>query len=78
MNNATEERLNGFLPRKVSTEKAIKLLRQGGIPVNKEEAEVILDFLYLIAKTYRKQIEMENQNELEPDDESNSELPVFV
>lgn len=78
MNNTTEERLNGFLPRKISTEKAIKLLRQGGIQVNKEEAEVILDFLYLIAKTYRKQIEMENQDELEPDDESNSELLVFV
>lgn len=78
MNNTTEERLKGFLPRKVSTEKAIKLLKQGGIQINKEEAEVILDFLYLIAKTYRKQIEMENQDELEPDDESNSELPIFV
>ncbi|HEX2846255.1 MAG TPA: hypothetical protein VHN59_06880 [Chitinophagaceae bacterium] len=66
------------MPRKVSTEKAIKLLRQGGIQVTKEEAEVILDFLYLIAKTYRKQIEMENQDELEPGDESNSKPPVFV
>jgi|GEM_PF-680143 len=78
MNNTTEERLKGFLPRKVSTEKTIKLLKQGGIQVNKEEAEVILNFLYLIAKTYRKQIEMENQDELEPCDESNPELPVFV
>ncbi|MBN8863849.1 MAG: hypothetical protein J0H92_10780 [Sphingobacteriales bacterium] len=33
MNNTTEEILNGFWPRKVSTEKAIKLLRQGGIQV---------------------------------------------
>lgn len=78
MNNITEERLKGFSPRKVSTEKAIKLLRQGGIQVNKEEAEIILDFLYLIAKTYRKQMEMESQDELEPGDESNSKFPVFV
>lgn len=78
MNNATEKRLSDFLPRKVSAEKAIKLLRQGGIQVNKEEAEVILNFLYLIAKTYRKQMEMESQDVLEPGDESNSQLPVLI
>lgn len=78
MNNTTEERLKGFLPRKVSTEKTIKLLKQGGIQVNKEEAEVILNFLYLIAKTYRKQMEMECPDEHEPGDESNSKFLVFV
>jgi hypothetical protein len=78
MNNTAEEKSKGFLPRKVSTEKAVKLLRQGGIQVNKEEAEVILDFLYLIAKTYRKQMEIESQDEFGPADESNSKLPVFV
>jgi hypothetical protein len=58
--------------------KAIKLLREGGIQVNKEEAKAILDFLYLIAKTYSKQMEMESLDELEPGDESNSKFPILV
>lgn len=42
-----------FSTRKVSTEQAIRVLRRNGINVNKEKAEIILDFLYLIAKTYQ-------------------------
>jgi hypothetical protein len=45
--------VKSFSTRKVSTEQAIRVLRRNGINVNKEKAEIILDFLYLIAKTYR-------------------------
>lgn len=44
-----------FSPRKVSVDQAIRLLGRAGIPVNREKAEIILDFLYLIAKTYKTQ-----------------------
>ncbi len=40
--------------RKVSTEQAIRVLKRNGIKVDKEKADIILDFLYLIAKTYRR------------------------
>lgn len=49
-----------FSTRKVSTEQAIRLLRRNGISVNSEKAEIILEFLYLIARTYRK---IENNEE---------------
>lgn len=42
-----------FSTRKVSAEQAIRVLRRNGINVNKEKAEVVLNFLYLIAKTYK-------------------------
>jgi len=41
-----------FSSRKVSTNQAIKVLKRNGIQVNEDQATVILDFLYLIAKTY--------------------------
>ena len=44
-----------FSVKKVSVEQAIKLLNRNGIRVNREKAEIILDFLYLIAKTYKTQ-----------------------
>lgn len=45
--------VKAFSSRKVSIEQAIRVLRRNGIHVNKEKAGIILDFLYLIAKTYR-------------------------
>jgi len=42
-----------FSTRKVSAEQAITILRRNGISVNSEKAEIILEFLYLIANTYR-------------------------
>jgi len=41
-----------FSNRKVSTNQAIKVLKHNGIQVNEDQAVVILDFLYLLAKTY--------------------------
>jgi len=41
-----------FSTRKVSVNQAIKVLGHNGIHVNEEKAEIILDFLYLIARTY--------------------------
>ncbi len=43
-----------FSSRKVSIDKAIKTLRQGGIRVNEDEAIIILDFLYLLASSFKK------------------------
>lgn len=42
-----------FSARKVSVDQTIRLLNRNGIHVDREKAEVILDFLYLIAKTYK-------------------------
>ena len=42
-----------FSTRKISTALAVKVLRKNGIKVNAEKAELILDFLYLLAKTYK-------------------------
>ena len=51
------EQINNKMPtafssRKVSTDQAIKVLKRNGIQVNEDQAIVILDFLYLLAKTY--------------------------
>ncbi|MGJ1312231.1 MULTISPECIES: hypothetical protein [Sphingobacterium] len=43
-----------FIDRKVSDKRAIAILAKNGIQVNEEEASVILDFLYLVAKNYNK------------------------
>lgn len=55
-----------FSGRKVSLDQAIRLLGRNGISVNKEKAEIILDFLYLIAKTYQNKKEHSTYDELEP------------
>lgn len=55
MNRSLYKNPNVFSARKVSVEQAIRLLGRNGIRVNKEKAEIILDFLYLIAKTYKTQ-----------------------
>lgn len=55
-----------FSTRKVSVDQAIRLLRRNGIQVNREKAEIILDFLYLVAKTYHTQKGNDDCRELEP------------
>jgi len=40
-----------FPSRKISTEQAVKILKRNGNQVTDEQAILILDFLYLIAKT---------------------------
>ena len=41
-----------FNPKKVSVTMAVKILKKNDIKVNEDQAQEILDFLYLIAKTY--------------------------
>jgi len=55
MNQFLYKKTNNFSTRKVSIDQTIKLLGRNGICVNKEKAEKILNFLYLIAKTYKIQ-----------------------
>ena len=42
-----------FVDKKISVKQAIALLAKSGIQVDGNEATVILNFLYLIAKTYQ-------------------------
>jgi hypothetical protein len=55
-----------FSSRKISVDQVVRVLGRNGIRVNKEEAEIILDFLYLIAKTYNTQKEHNRHQEFEP------------
>jgi len=43
-----------FIDKKVSVKQAITILAKNGIQVDDEETAVILDFLYLMAKNYKK------------------------
>jgi hypothetical protein len=43
-----------FAMSKVSPNRVVQLLSNDGIRVNKEKAEIILDLLYLLAKTFRQ------------------------
>nr|MBB6137578.1 putative TPR repeat methyltransferase [Mucilaginibacter sp. X5P1] len=47
--------------RKISTNTAIRILNQNDIRVNEDQAKEILNFLYLIAKTYNQH---DDDNEL--------------
>lgn len=49
-----------FIDRKVSSRKAIGLLARNGIEVNDEEAVVILNFLYLMAKIHNRKMGLKN------------------
>ncbi|OQP54697.1 hypothetical protein [Niastella populi] len=49
------ENAKDFSPRKVSAELAVRILNRNGIQVNKENAQIILDFLYRIAQTFKTQ-----------------------
>ena len=49
-----------FIDRKVSSKKAIGLLVRNGIEVNDEEAAVILNFLYLMAKIHNRKIALKD------------------
>ncbi|MBO9204842.1 MULTISPECIES: hypothetical protein [Niastella] len=65
------ERSRDFSTRKVSVELAIRILNRNGIQVNKENAQIILDFLYRIAKTFKTQqkydsCKPEPKKEIEP------------
>lgn len=45
---------NLFSERKVLINQAIRTLKANGISVNEEEAVTILDFLYMLANSFKK------------------------
>ncbi|CAH0264339.1 hypothetical protein SRABI36_03554 [Pedobacter sp. Bi36] len=52
--------MNSILERRVSIAHAVTILAKGGINASKEEAYIILDFLYLMAKNHPSGIDMKN------------------
>jgi hypothetical protein len=44
-----------FIGRNVSVEQAVIILSKNGVRVNKKEAKIILELLYLVSKSYNKQ-----------------------
>lgn len=82
MNQFLSQNGGDFSSRKVSVDQAMRLLGRNGIHVTREKAETIkaetiLDFLYLIAKTYRTQKEHESCVEFDLKNESNTEQGPF-
>lgn len=53
-----------FIDKKVSIKRAIAILTKNGIQVNEEEASIILDFLYLVAKNHNKSEEAQKSESL--------------
>lgn len=51
-----------FKERKISNRQAISILAKYGIDLDYNEANIILDFLYLLAKNYDKREKVENSN----------------
>ena len=72
MSQAPVKNSNVFSIRKVSADQAVKVLGRNGIRVSKEEAKVILDFLYLIARTYNTQRTLDRPVSWNPGGESNT------
>lgn len=58
-----------FIERKISNRKAISILAKSGIEVEDHEADIILDFLYLMAKNYTENNKVENDRN--PKEKSN-------
>lgn len=59
-----------FIERTISVKRAISILAKSGIEVDEKEADIIMDFLFLIAKNYNKDEEAENT--YNPKEKSNS------
>ena len=72
MSHLLYEKYRLFSIRKVSADHAIRLLSRKGIQINRQKAEIILQFLYLIAKTYNKQKEITAVGDLDLSNESNT------
>jgi hypothetical protein len=51
MSNA---KAKAYSNRRISIDQAIRILRRNRIQANEDQARIILDFLYLIAKTMSK------------------------
>ena len=68
MNQLLYENSKDFSAKKVTVDQALKILSKNGIRVNKKSAEIILDFLYCIAKTYNKPKGHGSYLEIEPNE----------
>lgn len=68
MKHLLYENEKDFSPRKVSVDLAVRILNRYGFQVNKENAQIILDFLYRIAKTFKTQNKDESCR-LEPNED---------
>jgi hypothetical protein len=53
-----------FIDKKVSVKQAVAILTKNGIRVDENEASIILDFLYLMAKTYKAKRSIRKANGL--------------
>ena len=53
MQTSFHEKTKDFSSKKVSVTQAIKILKRNGIEVGEDQASMILDFLYLLAKTFK-------------------------
>jgi len=51
-----------YVEKRVSVKRAISLLGKSGIKVDENEAVIILDFLYLMAKTFNKNDDQKEHN----------------
>lgn len=49
-----------FIDRKVSSRRAIALLARNHIEINDDEAAVILNFLYLMAKVHNRKMALKD------------------
>lgn len=65
-----------FIERKISVKRAISILAKNGVAVDEREADIILDFLYLIAKNYGKNEKVENSNN--PKERSNLLKSILI
>lgn len=54
MQKNVNEMERSFSGRKVSVNQAVKSLRRNGIHVDEDQAVIILDFLYLLASSFKK------------------------
>ncbi|SEA14232.1 hypothetical protein SAMN05192529_10914 [Arachidicoccus rhizosphaerae] len=63
---------SSFIDRKISLKRAISILAKNNIEVNDNEAGIILDFLYLVArngnqqKIHKKQADLKEKSNLGP------------
>ncbi|NVM66882.1 hypothetical protein FHW88_005200 [Mucilaginibacter sp. SG538B] len=42
-----------FSSRKISITQAIKILKRSGVEISEDQVSIILDFLYLLARTFK-------------------------
>lgn len=61
--------MNNYNPlekRKVKPEKVVKILAQHGTEVTIEQAQLILDFAYIFAKLWLKEVKMKGFDKVQP------------